>query len=704
MDRRIAIVGAGYISEAHIEALRHCRLRSVVAVVDADLDRAKAQATRWGAAQVFGNVQSLIEAGACDVAHVLVPPNLHRSVAEPLLRAGIHVFLEKPMAASAAECAQLLEAAAAGKAELGINQNFLFLPSYVRLKDNVSRNALGRLRHVLCHFNMPVRQISARQFGHWMFRLPQNILLEQAVHPLCMIVDLIGTVREVATSVAPALAIAPGVDFYPTWQVSLRGERADAQVLLSFGENLAEWRLAAICDDGSMHLDVAGDRMSVRTKTKWPPFADEFLNDSRAAAEGLAAATSKLVSYVLSTLKLRSRSDQFFRTMSGSVGAFHAGLAQGRPPVDGRFGAELVELCERIAGTRLVDPARIQTSPAANASPGTAAAPVDIAVLGGTGFIGSHVVAQLLAQGRTVRVMARNTRMLPAPFHDPRVQVVSGNITEKADVERAIAGASCVINLAHGGGGASWAEIQQTMVGSARNVAEACLRQKTPRLIYVSSIAALYLGNPSETITGATPPDAMPERRADYARGKVESERLLMDMARTRNLPLCILRPGVVTGAGGIPFHSGVGFYNIDRHCLGWNDGRNPLPFVLVEDVARAVVNATAAEGIVGKAFNLVGDVRLSAREYIAELAAVTHRPLVYHPQSVYKLQAIEVGKWLIKRAIGRSAPFPGMHDLLSRGMTARFDCMDAKTALAWNPTGDHADFVRRGIAIYGES
>ncbi len=152
-------------------------------------------------------------------------------------------------------------------------------------------------------------------------------------------------------------------------------------------------------------------------------------------------------------------------------------------------------------------------------------------------------------------------------------------------------------------------------------------------------------------MTGATGPDCAPDARADYARAKVLAERAMLEMFRTRGLPVVILRPGVVIGQGTSPFHSGVGFYNHETHCMGWNDGRNPLPLVLAEDVATATVNALGAAGIEGKSYNLVGDVRLTAREYIAELARVTGRPLRYHPQSVLKLYAIEMGKAAIKKA-----------------------------------------------------
>lgn len=699
-SRKIAIVGAGNISQIHVEAIRHVGAGRIVAVVDPDLARAEKQAQAWGGAKAFADTTDLIRSRLADTAHVLVPPSLHLAAARPLLEAGIDVLLEKPMAASSAECDALLAAAESGNARLGINQNFLFLPSYLALKHEIESATLGRLRHVLCYFNMPVRQIGARQFSHWMFRRPQNILLEQAVHPLGHVLDLVGPVVELESTPGEKMEIAPGTNFYPAWQVGLRGERAGAQVLLAVGENLPAWGLIALCDDGMAQLDILADRLVVQRKSKWPSFFDEFLNEGAAASTFTRRATGKLTAYLLSLLKLRPRSDQFFRTMTGSIGAFYAGLEARRLPVDGRFGADLVRLCERIAGPLATSEDKVPAALAAG-TPAIESGAAEIAVLGGTGFIGSHLVRRLTAEGRRIRVMARNTTLLAAPFHHPLVEVMAGSIGSAGDVERAIAGCRGVVNLAHGGGGASWPEVERSMLGGARVVAEACLRQGVQRLVHVGSIASLYLGNAGEIITDATPPDPQPARRADYARAKALSDQALLALARERGLPLVILRPGVVTGEGGIPFHSGVGFFNVDRHCLGWNEGLNPLPFVLVEDVASAIQQALESDLEPGLAFNLVGDVRLSAREYVAELGRALGRPLTFHPQSVYKLETVEAGKWLVKRAIGRAAAFPDLRDLKSRGMTARFDTRAAQERLDWQPVSARDEFIRRGIDVY---
>ena len=113
-------------------------------------------------------------------------------MALPLLQAGKPVLMEKPLAATGADCAVLLDAAAQSGAPVGVNQNFLHHPAFVRLRDLVAARSLGKPNFVGCIYNVPLRQLAARQFGHWMFAAPVNLLLEQAVHPLSQIAALAG--------------------------------------------------------------------------------------------------------------------------------------------------------------------------------------------------------------------------------------------------------------------------------------------------------------------------------------------------------------------------------------------------------------------------------------------------------------------------------------------------------------------------------
>jgi nucleoside-diphosphate-sugar epimerase len=213
----------------------------------------------------------------------------------------------------------------------------------------------------------------------------------------------------------------------------------------------------------------------------------------------------------------------------------------------------------------------------------------------------------------------------------------------------------------------------------------------------------LFLGEAGSVVTGSTAPDPHPETRNDYARAKALADAALLQFHQQSGLPLVLIRPGLVVGSGTSPFHGGLGFFNNDQYCVGWNGGRNPLPWVLADDCADAIVAALTAPAAVGKAYNLVGDVCPSAQSYISDLAKVLGRPLHFVPSSPTGLWLTEMGKWAIKRVAGQSLKRPYRRDLLSRGILARFDCTDAKQDLGWKPVADPAEFHRRALAVHAE-
>jgi nucleoside-diphosphate-sugar epimerase/predicted dehydrogenase len=690
---RTSLVGAGFISRVHADALQALGHR-VTAVVDPSEAAGKRLASAIGAVH-FVDVQAALAADAFDRAHVLVPPDLHASVAGELLRAGKPVLLEKPMAANGADCQALLAQEARSGAALGINQNFVHHPAFVRLRELLDAGTLGRPRHLACLYNMPVRQMAARQYGHWMFQSPGNILLEQAVHPLSQVFSLAGPAETVKAMAGPAMEIAPGLPFVSTLDVLLGCRDLPAQMRFAVGQSFPFWQVIATCDDGVAVADILANRMFAYRRTHWPEALDSMVSGLSTARAIARDAVRGMTGYAAGMLKLLPRGDAFFESMRDSIGAFHRAVDAGqRPVLDARFGAGLVAVCETI---------RDEVFPAAPPRPAKASddVPADVVVLGGTGFIGTHVVRQLTEAGLRVAVMARNLRNLPAVFDDPKVSLHRGDIGDAQAVARAIRAAPVVVNLAHGGGSGSFEEVRRAMVGGAETVARICQEKGVCRLVHVGSVASLYLGPQQKPVTGATPPDPQHEKRGDYARAKVLCDRMLLAMHATEKLPVVILRPGVVVGDGASPFHSGVGLYNHEQDCIGWNEGRNPLPFVLAEDVAAAILLACRAEGIEGRSYNLAGGVRPSAREYVRDLGKVLGRPLRYHPQSVLWLWLADCGKWVVKRLTGRNAPAPALHDFLSRGMKARLDCADAVRDLGWRPVADAERFRARAIEVH---
>jgi predicted dehydrogenase/nucleoside-diphosphate-sugar epimerase len=688
--KRVGLVGAGNIAAIHAEVLRATHGVVLVGIIDPRLDRAEALARRYGNPACAASLSDLLAGQGLDAVHVLTPPNLHTDTARDALARGLAVLVEKPMASDIAGAEALVEAARApGAPPLYVNHNFLFHPAFAGLREQVASGRSGRLVNLSCTYAMPLRQLSAGQLQHWMFRRPANLLLEQAVHPLSQVLSLTGPIRSWKVLAGAPYDVGPS-PIPRTLSVSLSGEYCEAQVYLHFGSTYPVWQISALCTDGLVRADMVGTRLICEEMSENLEPLDNYLQAKRVGRDLRNQTRAGLIGYGRSLLGLGKRSDSFFRSMTGSIAAFYRGE---HPRVDTpEGGLALVRLCEEIEAEAFPVPAIRSHAPAE-----TGFKP-DVVVLGGTGFIGHHIVKAFADKSMKVAAVSR-APLVRNPSEN--VRFLHGDMRDGEKLAKLIDGARFLVNAAGPEISENWDDCRRKAQQAVDAVAEAVKRAGLKRLVHLSSIAALYLGDKDEIVTGRTPIDPHGALRPNYSRAKGVEEQALLARFEQDALPVVILRPGLVVGDGGTPYHTGVGLFNNERHCIGWNDGRNPLPFVLGEDVASAVVAATERDGILGYCFNLSGDVRLTARDYIDELAKALGRPIVYHPQSPGMMYFSEVAKWGVKRIGGRKLALPSKRDLLSRGMTAGLDCADVKTALGWNPVADREIFVARGIRVH---
>lgn len=165
-------------------------------------------------------------------------------------------------------------------------------------------------------------------------------------------------------------------------------------------------------------------------------------------------------------------------------------------------------------------------------------------VIGGSGFIGRHLVALLLREGRSVRVFDRT------PFDDSRVEYVQGDIRRIDDVQRACTGAAVVFQCAalvdwHPGNERALYEIN--VIGN-RHVIAACAAQRGVRLVFTSSIDAVFGGHPIRNGDETLP---YPSRHLSfYGYTKMVAEQETLAATGKNGLMTCAIRPPGVYGPG----------------------------------------------------------------------------------------------------------------------------------------------------------
>ncbi len=693
---RVVLVGGGFIADVHLQVLRSVPGVRVVAICDPQLARAQRLARKYGIAHAGGSLAEVLAAQPADAAHVLVPPAAHAEVASACLTAGLHVLVEKPMVLRSGDVDALAAQARARGLVLAVNHNQAFQPAVRRLAGHVAARRLGRLDHVAVQHHVPLRQLQTGDVGHFMFQTEANILLEQGVHVFAIVHTLLGAARQVHAVATTRRPLPNGVDFVEQWLLQLDCERGTASVRLAFGKPWQETTVQAIGTDGAALVDLHRGTCWLRKKTRWLDFLDTGSNLASGALHLAARACGSVLGYGLGLFRLAFPDDPFLRGMRGSLRAFHsavrgAALPDGLGPA---AAAAVLSTCERAARAA---GASTEPPPARAALPAPPAARAgEVVVLGGTGFLGRRCVQQLRARGTPVTLVARKPALLPAAWRDGSLRVFAGDAGDPAVLAAAFAGATAVLHLATAAGDDP-DQVELTMARAVRAAGEAALAAGVARFVYTSSTAALWLGDRGR-VDGSVGPDPRPAARSAYARGKIAAERELGAL-RAQGLPLVVVRPGIVVGDDGAREHSGVGSWVRDNHCVGWGRGRTPLPFVLADDCAHALVAALTAPAAAGRAYNLAGDVRLTAREYVRELAARTGRDYHFHATPLRWMWLQEVGKHAVKALARRPRQWPAYRDFASRSFRTELDCGDAKRDLGFAPEPDRARFLARVFA-----
>jgi predicted dehydrogenase/nucleoside-diphosphate-sugar epimerase len=694
---RAAIVGAGYIADFHARAIQGLEGVELVSVCDANLRSAQSFAANWRVPMAFHSMDCMLKKDKPDSVHLLVPPGLHHSLAKAALQSGVHVFLEKPMCTSVEEADELLELARANGLCLGINHNFLYAAAYQRLREVVCGGVLGPIDYVSMNWFSELEQIRFGPFDSWMLRYPGNIVLEIGSHLVSALLDIMGPPDDVATVADRDVIVPGGAQVFRRWHIHTTKGRASADIRINLGPGFDEKTIHVHGLFGSATADFGADTCMVDQGTSLGVDFGRYGRNKSLARQIQSQARKTLSDYALSRLKLKRGGNPYQMTFLRSVASFYSGLRSDRAldaRIDGRSGRTVVEWCNNIIrAAQLPTPGGPRSCQRSKPS-----APSTVLVLGGSGFIGRELIHELVTAGYCVRVMTRGTGAVIEELGSNRLEIVRGDIRSEVDLNAALQGIQFVYHLAVGGG-KTWDDYIRNEVEPARLVGKACLAAGITRLVYTGTIASYYAGFKADTITEQTPFARDSASRNYYARAKAASEAILLELHRTDRLPVVIFRPGIVIGRGGNPFHWGVGKFS-EGVCEVWGGGNNKLPFVLVADVAAALVRGIQVAGIEGRSYNLIDVPLLTARDYLKELQHQAAIKLTVRYRPIWRFYLSDLAKWLVKLAVAHPdrIRIPSYFDWESRTQKATFDCTRARTELGWMPAGDRQRTIDEGI------
>jgi predicted dehydrogenase len=143
---RAALVGAGFIGPAHVEAVRRLGYVDVVALVGSDPERAAAKAAALHIPRAYSDLRDILADPDIDVIHNCTPNHLHFRINQEILAARKHVITEKPLAVTPAEGDELERLAAAAGVVNAVCFNYRAYPLVQEMRARIARGDIGDVR------------------------------------------------------------------------------------------------------------------------------------------------------------------------------------------------------------------------------------------------------------------------------------------------------------------------------------------------------------------------------------------------------------------------------------------------------------------------------------------------------------------------------------------------------------------------------
>lgn len=262
----IGVVGCGYWGPnliRNFRALPGCRVKYVC---DRDENRLRHVKSLYPEVDTTPRFEALIECKTLDAVVVATPVGTHHALALAALQAGKHVFVEKPLARSVAECEDLIRESTRRGLTLMVGHTFLYSPVVRRIKEIVDRGDLGDIRY-----------IASRRLNLGLYQKDINVTWDLAPHDISIILYILEE-TPLSVNCRGSAHVTPGIEDVTLLNLEFRRQRS-AQIHSSWLDPRKVREMTIVGNRRMIVYDDVTPHEKLRifdTRVETPPHYDTF--------------------------------------------------------------------------------------------------------------------------------------------------------------------------------------------------------------------------------------------------------------------------------------------------------------------------------------------------------------------------------------------------------------------------------------------
>ncbi|MGN6384739.1 MAG: Gfo/Idh/MocA family protein [Verrucomicrobiota bacterium] len=172
----MAVVGCGYWGPNLIRNFRGTAGAKVKVICDKDVERLSKLKSLYPEVQTETEFENVINDKTIEAVVIATPVRFHFKMAKAALEAGKHTFIEKPMAASSAECSALIEIAEKNRLTLMVGHTFLYSSPVRKIKEIIQSGDIGQIQY-----------ISSRRLNLGLYQKDINVAWDLAPHDISIV-------------------------------------------------------------------------------------------------------------------------------------------------------------------------------------------------------------------------------------------------------------------------------------------------------------------------------------------------------------------------------------------------------------------------------------------------------------------------------------------------------------------------------------